>query len=218
MSFILKQPSWFWVLVILFFVFVISSFLYKYYIKSIEGGEYEVLEKKKDYEIRQYKPFLVAETDIQESDMRVGGNQAFSVLAGYIFGNNVSKEKIAMTSPVLDEVKSEKIAMTSPVLDEVGFGGNRVISFLLPSKYTLDTLPVPQDDRVRLREIPARKMAVTSFGGFWSEKNFTKHYNKLTKALSGDGIKFQEGFTRASYDPPITPPFLRRNEILVEPY
>lgn len=204
------------VLFIVLLLFIGAAIWYKIYIKSIEGGEYTVVEKNEIYEVRQYEPFLVAETEINQDDMRKGGNQAFPILAGYIFGGNTSQTKISMTSPVLDEVKGESIAMTSPVLDSIDSSGKRVVSFLLPSKYTLETLPVPNDDRVILREVSAKKIAVIRFSGLWSQKRFNTKLDELRASLEKDKKIFGDGYIRASYDPPITPPFLRTNEIHVE--
>lgn len=186
------------------------------------------------YEIREYEPMLVAQVELDTMNFRNGSNGGFSILAGYIFGGNTKREGIDMTSPVLDEVQSQKIAMTSPVLDEVvnekiamtspvldempteGEGGKRLFSFIMPAEYTMDNLPIPNDDRVILKEIPARTMAVITFSGWWSEAKFDANYAKLKAALDTDGVQYKDGYTRASYDPPGVPPMLRTNEIMIE--
>lgn len=217
MNILTKQPWWVMALIIVLLVLIIGTIWYKNYINSIKGGESTVVSQTKVYEIREYEPMIVAQVELENKEFRQGASAGFQILAGYIFGNNEAKQDIAMTSPVLDEIPgNQKIAMTSPVLDEMPKGGKRVFSFLMPDEFTLDSLPTPKDERVILKELPARKVAVISFNGIWSDDNFTKHYKKLVNALTADGIKFEEGFTRASYDPPITPPMLRTNEIHIK--
>jgi len=204
------------VILVIALIVIIGSFWYKYYINSIQSANYEVVEKNSIYEIRHYAPYLVAQTNIKTADFRDGGNQAFNILAGYIFGGNVSKSKIAMTSPVLDEVQSEKIAMTSPVLEHLSTGGDRTFSFILPSQYTLETLPTPNDNRVIIKEIASKKVAVISFSGLWNQKRFDARLEKLRTALKEKNASFFPDYTRASYDPPLVPWFLRKNEIHIE--
>ncbi len=110
-------------------------------VRSLEEPSYIVLEKRDGYEIRQYDSYIVAETEIT-STYNQALNGGFSRIADYIFGNNTSKTSIAMTAPVL-ETTSEKIAMTVPVTTTIGESQTRNVSFVLPSKYTLDTLPAP---------------------------------------------------------------------------
>lgn len=216
MNFI-KEHLWLSLLIGLVLLVAVGSIWYKLYIVSIQETGYEIIEKNDVYEVRAYESYLVAQTEIETNDWRAGGNQAFRILAGYIFGGNTSQSSIAMTSPVLDEVTaSEPIAMTSPVLDQVSANGSRLISFILPSKYTLETLPVPNDERVLLREVPAKKVAVIRFSGLWNQSRFEKKYEILKLALIQDNKAFSETYTRASYDPPIVPPFLRTNEIQIE--
>ncbi len=215
MNFI-KDHTLLTIILVIALVVIIGSFWYKYYINSIQSANYEVVEKNSIYEIRHYEPYLVAQTNIKTADFRDGGNQAFNILAGYIFGGNTSQSKIAMTSPVLDEVQSEKIAMTSPVLENLSNGGDRTFSFILPSQYTLETLPTPNDNRVIIKEIASKKVAVISFSGLWNQKRFDVQLEKLRTALKEKNISFSPDYTRASYDPPLVPWFLRTNEIHIE--
>jgi hypothetical protein len=154
---------------------------------GIEKAQYTVLEKDGKFEIRQYQPQVVAET-VVEADFADAGNIAFRRLFDYISGNNRSKESIAMTAPVNQQTGSgQKIAMTAPVNQQKS-EGNYVVSFLMPSKYTSRTLPEPLDPNVRIREMPARKMAAIRYSGSWSQKRYD--------------------------DPPFQLWFLRRNEVL----
>jgi len=197
-------------------ILLVGFFWYKHYINSIIGMPYTVIEKTQQYEIRSYQPFLVAETIINEDSFRRGGNSAFGILAGYIFGGNTAKTQIPMTSPVLEETISEPIPMTSPVLDTLNTDNTRTFAFVLPDTYTMDTLPTPNDERVILREVPAKTVAVRQFSGFWNQKNFDKNYEILTSSLTKDKLEFSDTYTRASYDPPMVPFFIRRNEIHIE--
>jgi hypothetical protein len=120
--------------------------------------------KQNKIEIRHYPAYIQAEVAIDEKQYLSAIEKGFDVLAGYIFGNNVSKQKIDMTSPV-QASQSEKIAMTTPVtaIGESSF----TVAFIMPSAYTLETLPQPKDSRVHFRRIPARSLAAIRFSGFF---------------------------------------------------
>lgn len=170
-----------------------------------------------EYEIRKYSSYLVAETLVQGEFEEVG-NSAFRILADYIFGNNQSKSKIAMTAPVSQQADapktSEKIAMTAPVAqvkNEQGF----VVQFTMPKKYTLDTLPTPNDVRVKIRQIPERRVAVFRYSGTWGKERYDAKLSEFLSALAQDQIKTQGEPVFARYDPPFMPWFLRRNEIWI---
>ena len=180
---------------------------------AIEEPSYTVDKKTDLFEIRNYASTIVAETTVK-SDFDEAGNKAFRILADYIFGNNTSKEKIAMTAPVA-QAKSEKIAMTAPVSlseSEKGY----LVQFTMPSKFSLETLPKPNDDRVNLREIPSRKIAVFGYSGSWSEERFKNKLAKFTYALEKDNIKTIGKPTFARFNSPFQLWFLRRNEIWIE--
>ena len=135
-------------------------------------------------------------------------------MARYIFGGNRSKTKIAMTAPVAQQ-QSEKIAMTAPVATQRGAAGQWVVRFFMPSEYTLDTLPTPSDDRVRLVNVPAERVAVLQFSGLPSPAAVAAHTDQLLAALRANSIDVQEEPVGWFYDPPWTIPFRRRNEVAV---
>jgi effector-binding domain-containing protein len=135
---------------------------------AIEEAKYTTLLKERSFEVRQYEPHIVAET-VVDGDLENAGNQAFSPLFKYISGNNRSRDKVAMTAPVGMRAASETISMTSPVAQQQD-GDRWVVSFMMPSAYSLETLPAPIDPRVALRRIPKRTMAAVRYSGFWSEK------------------------------------------------
>jgi hypothetical protein len=140
-------------------------------------------------------------------------------LFDYISGNNEQQEKIKMTAPVNQkpsQAKGEKISMTAPVSQKTGDNGKFTISFVVPSKYTLETVPQPKDPRVGIRKIPAKTMAAIKYSGNWSEKKYRAKENLLIEELRGKNIIILNNPVFARYNPPFWPTFLRRNEILIE--
>lgn len=180
---------------------------------AIEEPKYRVLKNDGDFEIRQYDSFIVAETVVDTSDYEEASNEGFRRLAAYIFGENKSRQKMAMTSPVTTE-QSEKIAMTAPVQTEQS-GTTVRIAFVIPSEYTMQTLPVPNDARITLHPVPGRKVAVVNFSGRWTESNFHEHTEELQAWIQKEGLREAGNPIVARYNPPFVPSFFRRNEILI---
>jgi effector-binding domain-containing protein len=181
---------------------------------GIEKAKYEVIEKQGKFEIRQYKPQIVAET-VVDTDFDKAGNVAFRKLFNYISGENRKKESIAMTAPVNQKSSHEKIAMTAPVNQQKS-EEKYVISFLMPSKYSMETLPEPLDPNVRLRKIPARKIAAVRYSGSWSRKKYEQKKKLLEEFIDNKGLRIIGQDIFARYDPPFQPFFLKRNEVLYE--
>lgn len=179
---------------------------------AIEQPKYQVVEQQPDLEIRQYQPYIVAETFV-EGAFGDAGNEGFMRLFRYITGANQGRAEISMTAPV-GQRTGEEIAMTAPV-SRIGAGGGHWISFVMPARYTMDTLPVPTDDRVRLREVPGQLMAVVRYSGFWGEKRYQKEEARLRGFVRERGLAEAGAPVFARYDPPFMPPFLRRNEIMI---
>ena len=179
---------------------------------ATEEPRYTLVRTFGTFEVRQYEPYLVAETVVR-AGAEEAGNQGFRILAGYIFGQNKGARKIEMTAPVAQS--PTKIAMTAPVAQSAGPGGY-VIQFSMPSEWTLDTLPEPIDSRVTLRAVAARKIAVIRYSGIWSQANYEENLKKLQDALKQEGLHWRGEPVWARYDPPWKPWFLRRNEILLE--
>lgn len=186
---------------------------------AIETLAYTVIERFDDIEIRQYDGYVVAETEV-DGDRRAATNEGFRRLAGYIFGSNHGDRKIAMTAPVL-QAEGRKIAMTAPVLQQAAGSGAAtetgpwLIQFTMPAAYTLDSLPEPIDARVHLRAEPPRRVAAYRYSGGWSTGRYEQKLAQLTDALVRRGLVAVGTPVWARYNPPITPWFLRRNEILV---
>ena len=175
-------------------------------------------------EMRRYDARIAAETTVAagEADENEARSEGFRRLAGYIFGRNISADgrsnRVAMTAPVAQSTTGTKIAMTAPVAQaaqdvEVGLGW--VIRFFMPSSWTLDTLPTPIDDRVRLVEVPPQAYAVLRFSGDRGPKAVAAKTAELMEVLRQYGFEADGEPAAWFYDPPWTVPFLRRNEIAV---
>lgn len=180
---------------------------------AIEEADYTLVEKDGELELRDYAPRILIETTA-DGDFEEAGNAAFRRLFSYISGANRSQTSIEMTSPVTQEAASEKIEMTAPVTQESGPDGWRV-AFLLPGDYTWDTAPRPTDERLELRRVPAQRMAALRFSGTWGGSRFAEHEQKLRELIDEHGLEVTGPAEYARYNPPMTPWFLRRNEILI---
>ena len=190
-------------------------------VAGIETPEYEVVSSHEGYEIREYKPYIAAEVTM-EGDYRGAMNGGFRTLADYIFGNNAKadgstdSESIAMTAPVMEQAAaSEDIAMTAPVTEQQTKSGARVVSFIMPSEYTMETIPKPNNPDVTLVEVPAKRYAAHRFSGRVPLKKADSKKQFLLDALARDGVTTVGEPMLAQYNPPWTPPFMRRNEVLI---
>ncbi|MBK8528601.1 MAG: heme-binding protein [Rubrivivax sp.] len=181
---------------------------------AIEEPEYEVIRTFDNVELRHYSPYVVAEV-VLDASAEAAGNQAFPILAGYIFGKNKGEKKFAMTAPVTQTAATMapiRMDMTAPVTQAVVAGGMQV-QFVLPKGVTLETAPEPIDPRVQLRLVPAGTWAVIRYSGTWSQTNYLEHLGELKAALQAAGVDTQGEPVLARYNAPFTPWFLRRNEI-----
>lgn len=180
---------------------------------GIEKAKYEVMEEEGKCEVRLYQSQIIAETCVQ-ADFEEAGNVAFNRLFRYISGANRNSESIKMTAPVSQKSGSEKIEMTAPVSQRQS-NGDYCIGFLMPSTYTMETLPVPLDGEVKLREIPVRKMAAIRYSGSWSKERYDTQKSLLMDFIKRRGLTPIGEDIFARYDPPFQLWFLRRNEVLV---
>ena len=192
-------------------IWAIGSYLV---IRNIEEPKFFLVETMEGYEIRDYEPYIIAETDVT-GDYGEATNGGFSVIADYIFGNNTSRSSIAMTAPVLENKTSEKIAMTAPVIDTEKDGSTRTISFVLPSEYTLETLPMPNNPQVSITEVGSRKVAVLSFTWYATTKRVESKKEELLALLEKDGLEVDGEVQVARYNPPLSMPLVLRNEIII---
>ena len=196
-----------------FTLLTVSSLLVAKSATAIEKAKYTVLEKKDSFEIRQYETRIVAETYV-DGNLEDAGSDGFRRLYAYISGENKKKESISMTAPVGQEAGSEKIAMTAPVSQEKKDDRWR-ITFLMPAEYTLEMLPDPIDERIKLAEEPGRLIAAVKYSGTWSEEGYEKNKALLEEYLRRRGLTKAGAAVWARYDPPFMPWFLRRNEVLI---
>ena len=186
-----------------------------YLSSRVETTEYVVVESKKGYEIRLYPAHIVAQTTVTGS-YKEALSQGFRIVAGYIFGGNVKKQSIAMTAPVIEKSSSsESIAMTAPVMASIE-GESHTIAFGMPRSYTLDTLPTPTDSRVHLTTIPEKKMAVLRFSWIRTDARVQSKKEELLAILKKESVTTIGSPQYAGYNAPWTPPWMTRNEVLVE--
>lgn len=167
---------------------------------AIEKPDYEVIWQGETFEIRRYAPAILAQTAVTGSFKQVG-TAAFRKLGGYIFGQNVSQEKIAMTAPVTQSQRES---------------GDFLVSFYMPSQHSLESLPIPNDQAVTMVEMPETYFAARRYRGGWSEKKYNRQVGQLTADLALD-VEWQAAGSPvwARYDPPMMPSFLRTNEVLI---
>lgn len=167
-------------------------------ISNIEKQKYRVVKKESTFEIRYYPPAVFATTKSTAKSYRELGNSGFRKIAGYIFGNNEASTKIAMTTPVHMDINNKESSM----------------SFVMPSKYDLDKLPRPVDQRVELHESPAEYVAAIEFGGFANDEKINKYAAVLKNALQEKGIRTIGNARYLGYNPPFQ--FIgRKNEIII---
>lgn len=180
---------------------------------SVEKLAYRTIAQDGRFELRVIESHLVAETFV-EGDFDQVGSEGFRRLVGYIGGANRTQAKISMTAPVVQEPASEEIAMTAPVAQEK-VGDRYRITFVMPSEYTLESLPQPTDTRIRLRAEPERTVAAIQYSGTWSRSRYDEHERSLREWIRQRNLEPIGEPVWARYDPPFMPWFLRRNEILI---
>ena len=150
-----------------------------------EQQPYEVVDRRDGFELRRYPAHLVAEIEVNGS-FDEAPSRAFRPLASFINGANRTRRQIAMTAPVTQqEAGPEKIAMTAPVVQQAaGRPGCYLVQFVMPSHFTAQTLPAPDDARVRTREIPQQLAAAARFSGRWTRKEFEDRGAALSRPSS----------------------------------
>lgn len=178
---------------------------------SYEQPRYTASQTSDGFEVRDYASYVVAETPIAGGTDEAS-DDGFRRLFDYISGQNTGAQEISMTAPVT--TAPQKIAMTAPVTQQKGEGG-AVMRFMMPSSFTLDTLPKPTDPAVSLRTVPAERFAVLRYSGSWSSGLYEEQLATLRAAMARAGLEATDEPIWARYDPPFTPWFLRRNEIMI---
>ncbi|WP_246172790.1 SOUL family heme-binding protein [Thermochromatium tepidum] len=185
---------------------------------ATEEPRYQTLQTTADYELRRYEPYRVAEVEVR-GDFEKVGSEAFRILAGYIFGDNQGGLKIEMTAPVSQRPAAvgTRLEMTAPVTQHQTEAGTEtyVVSFVMPERFSLETLPRPNNPRIVLRVEPASRVAARRYSGSWSEARYRDEERRLLHALQRDGLKPRGASVYARYNSPFSLPMFRRNEILV---
>lgn len=166
----------------------------------------------REFEVRRYQARIVAETNVA-GDRKQAESAGFRRLAGYIFGGNQTKTKIAMTAPVGQSAQGRKLAMTAPVGQRAEADRSWTVSFTMPEGETLATLPEPTDARVTLRELAPARVGIVKFSGRWTNESFANHEELLRSWLSKRGLRPSGDVEVNRFDPPWTPWFMRRNEV-----
>jgi len=209
----LANKNMFFLIVIIIFFLLWS--IWGYFSSRVEQMNYVVSRRMRGYEIREYPSHIVAQAKIKGT-YNEALSLGFRIVAGYIFGGNTKKENISMTVPVTTQKEiSEKISMTAPVLATTQ-GDSHLISFGMPASYTLATLPVPNDPQVKIVSVPTKKFAALRFSSWRSEARNEVMQSKLLGYLERDGIMHSGSPIYAGYNPPWTPPWMIRNEIMLE--
>ena len=188
---------------------------------ATEEPQFSIIEKSEPFELRSYAPQLIAEVKV-EGDLDTASSQGFRLIAAFIFGQNQVSEKISMTAPVaIETAQSTKIAMTVPVGIEASKDSAKgvsqwVFSFVMPSEYTMATLPKPLNPLVSIRELPAQRRAAITFSGFYNENKVAERTLELEEWMKTKNLQAASIPKFARYNPPWTLPFMRRNEIMID--
>jgi len=168
----------------------------------VEKAPYEVIKRIESLEIRSYPSLILAKVENYNDD------NAFSLLFDYISGNNRSQKKISMTAPV---ISSEKIPMTAPVISEKNY-----FAFVMPSSYDKKTIPIPNNNKVKIDVQPGKKLAVLKFSGRTNYEKTIKRFKELLEIVKNNNFKTKGNPFLMRYNSPFAPGFIRRNEVGIE--
>lgn len=164
--------------------------------KGYEMPPFRTVSRSESYEVRDYGPHIVARIHMT-GNVRKSASAGFRALAGYIFGGNASGEKIAMTVPV----------------GQVPESGGYEITFMMPARYDMNSLPKPKDGRIEFVRNDAERVAVRAFSGWAGDASLKREAAALRSDLQRDGLTILDGPRYAYYDDPFTLPWNRRNEV-----
>lgn len=181
---------------------------------AVEEPAWTLVHREGAFEIRDYSPTVIAETEVSGA-RGAAINAGFRRLARFIFGGNEPNRSIAMTAPVAQRRDGERIAMTAPVA-QTRSERAWIVTFYMPPGATLEAMPRPLDPSVRLSKAPAQRVAVLRFSGFATQGNLDEHAERLRQRIAERGEQPAGPLTYAFYNPPWTPPWSRRNEVMLE--
>ncbi|AHF04056.1 heme-binding protein [Marichromatium purpuratum 984] len=195
---------------------VAAMAVFVFVVQNVETPDYRVLERDAAIEIRDYPALIVAEVR-REGDRRAALSAGFGPLAGYIFAKERGGESVSMTAPVTQTRADEPIAMTVPVTQTpTDAAGQWAVRFIMPARYDLDGLPAPAGETVRLRALEPRRVAAIRFSGRATDALIAEQESRLRAWLETRGLAVAGAPTYAYYNDPLTPGFLRRNEVMLE--
>ena len=166
--------------------------------KNIETYPYKVTKVYDNFEIRDYESTLFTSVKLSTKNYKESSSKGFSILAGYIFGDNDRNEKIAMTSPV---------AMT---LED-----SMTMLFMVPKKFKKETLPQPNQAEIVFKNEPAKTVAAITFNGWADDEKIERYKQDLKLALDAQKIPYTNRFYFLGYNAPYEV-FNRKNEVIVE--
>ncbi|MBK1717107.1 SOUL family heme-binding protein [Thiocystis violacea] len=187
--------------------------VFVFVVQNVETPAYEVVVAEGAFELRDYPAMVVAEV-AREGARKEALSEAFSPLANYIFAKDRAGTRVAMTAPVIQQPE-ERIAMTAPVTQSRSEGDRWTVSFIMPADRALAALPPPGSTDVRLREIPPRRTAAVRFSGRTTDALIAEHEAALLEWMRSRDLKPASPPVYAYYNDPLTPGFLRRNEVLI---
>ena len=164
-----------------------------------EQQPYTVLSTKDGFELRRYPAYVLLQVR-EPGDFMPAGNRAFQPLVSYISGNNATGQKIAMTAPVIQQADGE---------------ADHLVSFVMPSDFSFESLPLPISSRLKIVAVAEHLAAALKFSGSWNEARFAAKGEELLAAVKLAGLETDGSVYWARFDPPFKPGFLRRNEALV---
>ena len=210
----MKRRKWNIMIAIIIGAIVIGAVLAGPIMSDVEQPQYHIVKayQPDNIEIRKYDPMLIAEVTVT-GERKEAISEGFSQLADYIFGNNMADNDIAMTAPVMQ--KPQKIAMTSPVIQSPS-QDNWTVNFVMPSEYSLQNIPKPNNENVILKEIPEKTMIAITFSGQNTDENVFQYSQKLTNFMAKHNVTPISDPAYAFYNPPWTLPPLRRNEVMFQ--
>ena len=181
---------------------------------ATEEPPFKLVAEDGAFSVRDYPSLVVAEV-LVSGDHDAAASAGFKLLAGYIFGGNTPGQRIAMTAPVVQSPRAgEKIAMTAPVT-QTGDAGGWTVRFTMPAGYTLQTLPKPNDARVKLIATPPSRMAVVRFSGLANAPDVERQTVLLREFIARKNFRAAGPASLARYNPPWTLWFMRRNEVMI---
>ena len=201
----------------MFRTLILSFILITNQLMATEEPEFTVLFQEGNLEIREYEPRIIAHVKTI-GDFDDASSKGFKMLADFIFGNNTinnTSKKISMTAPVSTSLSSKKISMTAPVIAENN-NNEWSIAFVMPKEFTIKTLPVPNNQNIRITALPKEKFAVIVFSGLVRESSYDKKVNLLNEFIKKKKLTPLSTIQIARYNPPWTLPFFRRNELLIK--